>query len=114
MAFDDELTISAKAGDGGNGVVRWLHLKGKEYSGPAGGNGGDGGNVSVCAVRDLNLLARYRGEKKFTAGNGQPGESFNRNGKHGEDLIIDVPVGSLIQNRETGEVLNLRHACHCD
>jgi GTP-binding protein len=107
MAFVDELTILARAGKGGDGVVRWLHLKGKEYSGPAGGNGGDGGNVYIRGVRDINLLSRYRGEKKFEAHDGAPGENQNRAGKSGEDFTIDLPVGSVVTNRETREVHEL-------
>ena len=56
MQFVDELRVAAKAGSGGDGVVRWLHVKGKEYSGPSGGNGGDGGDVYIRAVSDVNLL----------------------------------------------------------
>lgn len=104
MALVDELTIAAKAGNGGDGVVRWLHLKGVEYAGPSGGNGGDGGNIYVRGVRDVSLLARYRGEKKFKAGRGSDGESLSKHGKRGDDLVIDVPVGSLVHNRDTGEV----------
>jgi GTP-binding protein len=107
MAFVDELTISAHAGSGGDGVVRWLHLKGKEYSGPAGGNGGDGGDVYIRAVRDLNLLARYRGEKKFQAEDGNDGENRNKNGARGSDLTVDLPVGSVVRNEDTGEVHEL-------
>src|SRR2546421_269650 len=103
MAFVDELTIHARAGKGGDGVARWLHEKGKEYSGPAGGNGGDGGNLYIRGVRDINLLSRYRGEKKFEAEDGEDGQSLNMHGGRGKDLIVDVPVGSLITNRETGE-----------
>lgn len=107
MALVDELTIEAYAGRGGDGVVRWLHLKGKEYSGAAGGNGGNGGDVYVRAVRDISLLARYRGEKKFTAGNGDAGGNQNKHGKQGSDIIIDVPVGSIVRNSATGEVFDL-------
>ncbi|HWB33938.1 MAG TPA: GTPase ObgE [Candidatus Paceibacterota bacterium] len=107
MAFVDELTIAARAGKGGDGVVRWLHLKGKEYSGPAGGNGGDGGNIYIRGVRDINLLSRYRGEKRFEAGNGNPGENQNKAGKRGENLTIDLPIGSVVTNKETGEVHEL-------
>jgi GTP-binding protein len=103
MAFVDELRILARAGRGGDGVVRWLHLKGKEYSGPAGGNGGDGGDVYIRGVRDMNLLSRYRGEKIFEAANGNPGENSNRAGAHGDDIVIDLPVGSLVRNTITGE-----------
>jgi GTP-binding protein len=104
MALVDELAIAAKAGNGGNGVVRWLHLKGVEYAGPSGGNGGDGGNIYVRGVRDVSLLSRYRGEKKFKAGRGHDGEKLSKHGKRGDDLVIDVPVGSLVHNRDTGEV----------
>lgn len=109
MAFVDELSIEAAAGNGGDGVVRWLHLKGKEYSGPSGGNGGNGGDVYICGVRDLSLLGRYRGEKKFRAGNGADGEGRSREGKRGEDLTIDLPVGSIVTNEHTGEVFELLH-----
>jgi len=105
MALVDELTILARAGKGGDGVVRWLHLKGKEYSGPAGGNGGNGGDIYIRGVRDISLLGRYRGEKKFEAGG--DGESYNRDGKGGKNLIIDLPVGSIVHNTATGEVHEL-------
>lgn len=103
MAFVDELRITARAGRGGDGVVRWLHLKGKEFSGPAGGNGGKGGDVYIRAVRDLSILARYTGDKNFEAGGGAPGENRSRHGKDGEDVTIDLPVGSLVVNEDTGE-----------
>jgi len=107
MAFVDELTLRALAGKGGNGVTRWLHLKGKEYSGPAGGNGGDGGDVYVRGVRDIGLLGRYRGEKKFAAEDGSGGQSLTMHGKRGKDLVIDLPVGSLVRNKTTGEKYEL-------
>lgn len=107
MAFVDELTVEAYAGNGGDGVVRWLHEKYKEYSGPAGGNGGNGGDVYIHAVRDINLLARYRGEKVFRAGNGADGENRNMHGKGGSDLTIDLPVGSFVRNNATGETYEL-------
>jgi GTP-binding protein len=107
MAFIDELTIYAKAGNGGDGVVRWLHEKGKEWSGPAGGNGGNGGDVYIRAVGDLALLARYKSRKKFIAGNGAPGFRNSMHGKGGEDLFIDLPLGSVVRNLETGEIFSL-------
>ncbi|HYF12890.1 MAG TPA: GTPase ObgE, partial [Candidatus Paceibacterota bacterium] len=107
MSFVDEMTIIARAGRGGDGVVRWLHLKGKEYSGPAGGNGGDGGDIHIRGVRDINLLSRYRGEKRFEAEDGKPGEGAGRNGHRGKDFIIDLPVGSVVRNLNTGEVHEL-------
>ncbi len=107
MAFVDELKIYARAGRGGDGVVRWLHLKGKEYAGPAGGNGGNGGDVCVRAVRDISLLASYRGDKEFRAQDGAPGENETRHGKSGEDFTINLPVGSVVRNGTTGEVFEL-------
>ncbi len=107
MALVDELRIHARAGKGGDGVVRWLHLKGREYSGAAGGNGGNGGDIYIRAVRDISLLGRYRGEKSFRAEDGGVGESYNRDGHGGKDLIIDLPIGSVVQNETTGEVHEL-------
>lgn len=102
MAFVDELKIHIKAGNGGHGVERWLHEKGKEFMGPAGGNGGKGGDVFVRAVSDLDKLAHYRHKKEFAAGRGEDGQSRTMHGKDGEDLIIDIPQGSLVTNLETG------------
>lgn len=107
MAFVDELNIEARAGKGGDGVVRWLHLKGKEYSGPAGGNGGNGGDIYIRGVRDVALLGRYRGEKRFEAGDGQDGQSYSMEGKQGKDTVIDLPVGSIVENQSTGELFEL-------
>jgi GTP-binding protein len=107
MAFVDEITISAKAGNGGNGVVRWLHLKGKEHGGPAGGDGGRGGDVIVRAVHDLNVLYRYRGAPQFKAEKGGDGSSKEMYGKAGKSAIIDVPIGSKITIEETGEEFEL-------
>ncbi len=107
MTFVDELTIKARAGRGGDGVVRWLHLKGREYSGPAGGNGGDGGDIYIRGVRDMNLLSRYRGENKFEAEDGRAGENRSMAGPRGKDKIIDLPVGSLVHNLETNEEYEL-------
>lgn len=99
--FIDEMTIHARAGKGGNGVVRWLHEKGKEFSGPSGGNGGKGGDLYVVGVRDIGLLAQYRHATEFAAENGSDGEKNNRHGKKGEDLYIKLPIGSIITNLET-------------
>jgi GTP-binding protein len=95
--FVDELTIKAYAGRGGNGVVRWRHLKGKEFSGPSGGDGGRGGDVYLRCVFDIARLGKYRHHKVFKAGNGGGGESESRHGKAGEDCVIDVPRGSVVR-----------------
>ncbi|MES3005339.1 MAG: GTPase ObgE [Patescibacteria group bacterium] len=107
MAFIDELSLHMKAGRGGNGVVRWLHEKYKEYGGPAGGNGGRGGNIYAKAVRDSWLLAKYRHKIEFIAENGADGENRNMHGKNGEDLFIELPIGSILTNKQTGDVFRL-------
>lgn len=99
----DEITIFAKAGKGGNGVVRWLHEKSKEFSGPSGGNGGKGGDVYIVGVRDIGLLSRYRNVKEFKAEDGEDGMKKSRAGKKGEDLCIDLPIGSVVINKKTRE-----------
>ncbi len=103
MAFIDEITLFARAGKGGDGVVRWLHIKGKELAGPSGGNGGNGGSVYVRGIRDIGILARYRGSKRFIAHSGNDGENRGKDGAQGKDITIDLPVGSIIRNAETGE-----------
>jgi GTP-binding protein len=94
--FVDKLKIQAKAGDGGDGVVRWLRTKFVPKGGPAGGNGGKGGDVYMRAVRDLNLLSKYTGTKSFEAQNGEHGQSKSMHGKGSLDLYIEVPVGSIV------------------
>ena len=107
MAFIDEIQFHAKAGDGGTGVVRWRHEKGKEFAGAAGGNGGKGGDVYVRAVRDINVLARHKPVKVFKAGKGFAGANWSRQGRSGSDCIIDLPIGSVITNVDSGRVVEL-------
>ena len=102
MAFTDEIKIHLTSGKGGDGVVRWLHLKGKEYSGPAGGNGGKGGDVYVKASRDSAILDKYVQKVEMHAGKGEDGSNRSRTGEGGEDLIIELPLGSCVTNLETG------------
>lgn len=94
--FVDELTIKAKAGNGGDGVVRWLRERYRPRGGPAGGNGGSGGDVYMHAVRNLNVLSKYTGEKLFRAENGVHGGGKSRAGHRGADCTIDVPIGSKV------------------
>jgi GTPase len=107
MALVDEITIHMKAGNGGNGVVRWRHEHGKEFSGPSGGNGGKGGNVYVKAIRDLSVLARYRNIKELSAEKGGDGMRNSMHGKDGDDLTIEIPVGSVITDHRTGRKINI-------
>lgn len=94
--FVDELTIKAKAGNGGNGVVRWRREKFVAWGGPSGGNGGKGGCVYMRAVRDLGLLATYTGSKEFKSEDGEAGAGGSKHGSDGDDLYIDVPVGATV------------------
>ncbi len=102
MAFIDELKLHIRAGNGGNGVVRWLHEKGKEFMGPAGGNGGRGADVYARAIRDFGVLNNYKNLKEIEAEKGSDGENKSRHGKDGKDLYVDFPVGSIITNLQTG------------
>ncbi len=107
MAFVDELHLHMQAGRGGDGVVRWLHLKGKEFSGPAGGNGGRGGDIVIEAVRDLSILEQYTDQTEYTAEDGAPGGSHSKEGRNGEDFVLQVPVGTVVTRRDTGQVWEL-------
>lgn len=100
--FVDEITIYAKAGTGGNGVVRWFRERSRPLGGPAGGNGGRGGSVFLRAVRDNNVLSKYTGSKIFIAQNGEDGGGRSTFGRHGEDLYIDIPVGSVVTDLSSG------------
>ena len=107
MAFIDELKIHISAGRGGDGVVRWRHEKSVDMAGPAGGNGGKGGDVYLRAIRDISILARYKNTKEFVAEKGEAGMKKSMHGKNGADLVIDLPIGSVVTNLETREVFNL-------
>ncbi|MEI7463333.1 MAG: GTPase ObgE [Candidatus Taylorbacteria bacterium] len=107
MAFIDEIQFHAKAGDGGTGVVRWRHEKGREFAGAAGGNGGPGGDVYVRAVRDINILARHKAVKRFEARDGSAGQNQSMQGKGGDDIYIELPIGSVIKNLSSGRVVEL-------
>ncbi len=102
MAFVDEVTIQARAGSGGAGVVHWLHLKGKEKGGPDGGDGGRGGDVVLLGVHDLAALSRYRYEKSFAGENGEAGRGELQTGADGKETVLQVPVGTIARVAETG------------
>src|SRR3989339_2250699 len=107
MAFIDEIKIEASAGRGGDGVVRWRQEKFVPKGGPAGGDGGRGGDFFVLAVRDVHILSKYKAKKSFTAGRGEDGGNKSLHGKNGEDFILQLPVGSIITNLETDETWQL-------
>ncbi|HTH93089.1 MAG TPA: GTPase ObgE [Candidatus Paceibacterota bacterium] len=107
MAFLDEITIQAKAGNGGNGVVRWRQEKFVPKGGPNGGDGGRGGHVFIRAVRSFRVLDQYRSKKEFFAENGEDGGSRSFKGADGDRLTIDFPIGSVVTNVTTGAVYEL-------
>ena len=105
MRFVDEVTIKTIAGDGGNGVVHFRREKYIPRGGPDGGDGGDGGSVYLVGDNNLNTLADFRHVRTYTAESGQKGQGRQMTGKSGEDLEIHVPVGTLIYDDETRELI---------
>lgn len=105
MKFVDEATIEVKAGDGGNGCVSFRREKYIPLGGPDGGDGGDGGGVILEADENLNTLADFRYTRRFQGARGENGRGRNCTGKSGEDLVIQVPVGTLVRDEETGELM---------
>lgn len=103
MAFIDEIKIYAEAGHGGDGVVRWRQEKFIPKGGPAGGDGGRGGDFYAQAVRDIHILSKYKAKKEFKAGRGEDGGKKSLHGKKGKDFVLELPVGSIITNLETDE-----------
>lgn len=96
MAFIDELKIHAEAGRGGDGVVRWRQEKFVPKGGPAGGDGGRGGNFYVQAVRDVHILSKYKAKKEFFSERGEDGSKKSLHGKDGEDFVFELPIGTII------------------
>ena len=103
MAFIDEIKIYAEAGRGGDGVVRWRQEKFIPKGGPAGGDGGRGGDFYAVAIRDVHILSKYKAKKSFSAGRGENGANKSLHGKNGEDFVLELPIGSIITNFETDE-----------
>ena len=103
--FTDYVRIIAKAGNGGDGAVSFRREKYVAAGGPDGGDGGKGGNVYMEVDQDKNTLIDFRYQKKFKAENGKNGEGANKYGKSGNDLIIKVPLGTIVKDAETGKVL---------
>jgi len=103
MAFIDEIKIYAEAGRGGDGVVRWRQEKFIPRGGPAGGDGGRGGDFYVQAVRNVHVLSKYKAKKSFSAGRGEDGGNKSLHGKKGDDFILELPAGSVITSLKTDE-----------
>ena len=105
MKFVDEAIIYIHAGKGGDGCLSFRREKYVERGGPNGGDGGDGGSVFLLADAALNTLIDFRYKRIFKAKNGQGGQGKDRTGAAGDDLIIKVPVGTLIFDSETQEAI---------
>ena len=103
--FIDTAEIRVKAGDGGNGCVAFRREKFVPRGGPSGGDGGHGGSVWAQADPSLNTLYHLRHQTVFRAGRGRHGEGSNRHGSAGEDVIVALPLGSVVTDAESGEVL---------
>ena len=105
MQFVDQVDIKVKAGDGGNGIVAFRREKYVPRGGPAGGNGGRGGRIVIKADADLNTLVDLRYKKHYKAERGGNGGPNDCQGKTGKDLVLRVPIGTLVIDAETERVL---------
>lgn len=103
--FTDKVKITIKSGDGGDGMNSFKSFKGFANGGPDGGDGGKGGDVYIVGDKDKGDLIDFRFGAKFTAGDGERGGTNNRFGKGGDDVVISVPLGTLVRDAETGKVL---------
>ncbi|MBV9155477.1 MAG: GTPase ObgE [Acidobacteriaceae bacterium] len=103
--FIDEVTISVKAGDGGNGCLAFRREKYVPRGGPSGGDGGRGGDVVLVSSNHYNTLLHFRFNPEHTAERGRHGEGSNRTGREGASIELPVPVGTIVYNAESGEQL---------
>lgn len=105
--FVDKVKVNLSAGDGGNGVVSFRHEIYVDRGGPDGGDGGDGGDIIMQASRNQNTLANFRFQKTIKAEDGGRGDKQKKHGKSGSDLIVQVPVGTVITDEKGGELADL-------
>src|SRR6202040_4398626 len=103
--FVDEAKISVKAGDGGNGCVAFRREKYVPRGGPSGGDGGHGGSIYLEANINDNTLLRYRYNREFKPDRGRHGEGSNCSGQSGEDMVLLVPVGTVVFDAQTNETI---------
>src|SRR6266536_4904451 len=95
--FADKVEITVKAGKGGDGRLSFRHEKFRAKGGPDGGDGGRGGSLVLAVDHNLNTLANYRTKKLIRADAGQPGDTNRKTGRSGEDVIIKVPIGTVVR-----------------
>lgn len=96
----DHVTLNVSAGKGGDGVVRWRKEKGIPYGGPAGGDGGKGGDVYLRGVRDVHALSDYKYKKDWSAEDGEAGKKRSMHGSNGSDMYLNIPIGSIVYNHD--------------
>ena len=104
--FIDEAKITVKAGNGGHGCIAFRREKFVPRGGPSGGDGGDGGHIYLVGDSQENTLLKFRFKHIFRAGRGQHGQGSNKRGRNGEDLDVTVPMGTIVYDDSTGEVLH--------
>ncbi len=104
--FIDEAKITVKAGDGGHGCIAFRREKFVPKGGPSGGDGGDGGSIFLATNANENTLLKFRFNHSFRAERGRHGEGSNRHGRTGQDLEISIPVGTVVYDDATGEMLH--------
>lgn len=105
MRFVDEAKIKVAAGNGGNGCVSFRREKYIPYGGPDGGDGGDGGSIFLVGDEGINTLADFRHKRSYKAENGQAGSGKNCTGKHGIDMYVKVPVGTVVYDANSSELI---------
>jgi GTPase len=105
LKFFDEAKIFIRSGDGGNGCISFLRERFKPHGGPNGGDGGKGGDVLITASSQCQSLEDFHYRKHFKAPKGAHGQGSDRNGRQGQDIRLIVPLGTLIRESETGQIL---------
>jgi len=105
MKFVDETVIHVQAGNGGNGGLSFRREKYIPLGGPDGGDGGDGGNIYLIADENLNTLVDFRNSRSFKAQRGQDGMGKDRTGKKGDDTFIKIPLGTIVKDAQTKEII---------
>jgi len=105
MGFIDEAVITAVSGDGGRGCVSFRRERFIPKGGPDGGDGGDGGDVIIRALSGLHTLSDFSSRKLFKAKNGSPGRGKNQKGKDGSDVVIEVPLGTVVYDHDNGDMI---------
>ena len=101
MKFIDEVKITVESGKGGDGHVSFRREKFIPFGGPDGGDGGNGGNVYIECDEGINTLLNFRGKKFYKAQDGRPGAGRRCHGPYGEDIVLKVPIGTIISDTET-------------